>query len=131
MQGELGTSHAYEFGGDYRPSPHYSQGVLAADFTWREAEGGYRIDNIVLGDPWNRRATSPLSMPGVDVRAGDILLAINGQRLSASLSPEQLLVNQADTGDSAHPGPAPARWGCGRRRTAVCTHAGGRRSSGG
>jgi tricorn protease len=96
MQGELGTSHAYEFGGDYRPSPHYSQGVLAADFTWSEAEGGYRIDNIVLGDPWNRRATSPLRGPGVDVRAGDVLLAINGQRLSASLSPEQLLVNQAD-----------------------------------
>ncbi len=40
MQGELGSSHAYEFGGDYRPSPHYSQGVLAADFTWdAEAQG--------------------------------------------------------------------------------------------
>lgn len=95
MQGELGTSHAYEFGGDYRPSPHYSQGALAAEFTWSEADGGYRIHGIVLGDAWNRRATSPLSAPGVDVREGDILLAINGQRLTPSLSPEQLLVNQA------------------------------------
>src|SRR5690606_4068840 len=26
MQGELGTSHAYEMGGDYRIGPNYSQG---------------------------------------------------------------------------------------------------------
>ena len=96
MQGELGTSHAYEFGGDYRPSPHYSQGALAAELTWSPADDGYRIDNIIEGDAWNRRATSPLTAPGVDVRAGDILLAINGQRLRADLSPAQLLVNQAD-----------------------------------
>ena len=33
MQGELGTSHAYEFGGDYRPWPNYRQGFLGVD--WR------------------------------------------------------------------------------------------------
>ena len=31
MQGELGTSHAYELGGDYRPSPVWTQGHLGAD----------------------------------------------------------------------------------------------------
>ena len=31
MQGELGTSHAYELGGDYRPTPRYFQGFLGAD----------------------------------------------------------------------------------------------------
>jgi len=95
MQGELGTSHAYEFGGDYRASPHYSQGVLGAEFVWDAAAGGYRIQNIVEGDPWNPTATSPLAAPGVDVRAGDILLAVNGQRLDETTSPAQLLVNQA------------------------------------
>jgi tricorn protease len=95
MQGELGTSHAYEFGGDYRSSPHYSQGVLGAEFVWDEAAAGYRIENIVEGDPWRAEATSPLAAPGVDVRAGDILLAVNGQRLDAVTAPAQLLVNQA------------------------------------
>ncbi len=95
MQGELGTSHAYEFGGDYRPSPHYTQGVLGADLIWDAEAGGYRIENIVEGDAWNPHATSPLAAPGVDIAAGDILLAINGQRLDATLAPAQLLVNQA------------------------------------
>lgn len=95
MQGELGTSHAYEFGGDYRPAPYYSQGVLGAEFVWDATAGGYRIENIIEGDPWRAEATSPLAAPGVDVRAGDILLAVNGQRLDATTSPAQLLVNQA------------------------------------
>ena len=31
MQGELGTSHAYEYGGDYRVPPQYQRGFLGAD----------------------------------------------------------------------------------------------------
>ena len=34
MQGELGTSHAYEWGGDYRVPPQYQRGFLGADFAW-------------------------------------------------------------------------------------------------
>ena len=30
MQGELGTSHAYEIGGDYRQPPDYALGILGA-----------------------------------------------------------------------------------------------------
>jgi tricorn protease len=95
MQGELGSSHAYELGGDYRLSPHYSQGVLAADFDWDAEAEGYRISNIVVGDSWEEEGSSPLARPGVDVSEGDVLLAINGQRLDADTSPAQLLVNQA------------------------------------
>ena len=96
MQGELGSSHAYEFGGDYRSSPHYSQGVLAADFTWDAAgQAAIVISEIVVGDSWQEEGSSPLLAPGVDVREGDVLLAINGQRLDAETSPDHLLVNQA------------------------------------
>jgi tricorn protease len=95
MQGELGSSHAYEYGGDYRSSPHYSQGVLGADLTWDPEAGGYRISNIVIGDSWEEESTSPLAAPGIDIREGDVLLAINGQRLDAETSPAQLLVSQA------------------------------------
>lgn len=95
MQGELGTSHAYEFGGDYRPRPVYSQGFLGADATWDEAAGGYRLENFIQGDPWDSQSHSPLAAPGVDVQEGDILTAINGQPLSAEVHPAHLLVNQA------------------------------------
>jgi len=32
LQGELGTSHAYEIGGEYRPGPDYRQGFLGVDW---------------------------------------------------------------------------------------------------
>ena len=96
MQGELGTSHAYESGGDYRQlRPYYGQGFLGASFAWDAEVGGYRLGEILIGDPWNRRATSPLAAPGVDVRPGDVLLAINGQRLNEQIGPAQLLMNLA------------------------------------
>ncbi len=95
MQGELGTSHCYEFGGDYRAEPRYQVGKLAADFSWDAARKGYRIARIVRGDAWSARTSSPLTAPGVDVREGDILLAIDGRRLSAGLPPPAALVNRA------------------------------------
>jgi tricorn protease len=95
LQGELGTSHAYEVGGAYRQGPNYRQGFLGVD--WEEdGEGrGYRIGRIVRGDPWNPGASSPLLGPGVDVRPGDLVVAINGQPLGPRASPAQRLVNQA------------------------------------
>lgn len=95
MQGELGTSHAYEFGGDYRSQPRYAQGYLGAPLAWDEDAGGYRIGEFVVGDPWDLRHSSPLADPGVDVRPGDVILAVNGQRVDRATGPLQLLVNQA------------------------------------
>jgi tricorn protease len=95
MQGELGTSHAYEFGGDYRSRPYYGQGFLGAELTWDPEAGGYRVGELLVGDPWESEATSPLTAPGVNIQPGDVIVAINGQPLDAETSPAQLLVNQA------------------------------------
>lgn len=95
MQGELGTSHAYEYGGDHRVPPQYQRGFLGADLTWDGARGGYRIDRIYRGDSWNRESDSPLAEPGHDLRDGDLIVAIGGKRLSATVTPAQLLVNGA------------------------------------
>jgi tricorn protease len=95
MQGELGTSHAYEMGGDYRWRPYYGQGFLGAPLIWDEAANGYRLGELVLGDPWKSNASTPLAGAGLDIQPGDVLIAINGQRLSAQVGPAQLLVNQA------------------------------------
>jgi tricorn protease len=47
MQGELGTSHCYEMGGDYRPEPTYQRGYLGADFEYDEQNGAWKIKKIV------------------------------------------------------------------------------------
>jgi tricorn protease len=96
MQGELGTSHAYEFGGEYRERPHYAQGSLGCDWRFDEANGSYVISRIVRGDTWAPDTTSPLLAPGINVAEGDAVLAINGQPVTRERGPQQLLVNQAD-----------------------------------
>jgi tricorn protease len=95
MQGELGTSHAYEFGGDYRPQPNYNQGYLGADFTYAGDSEGWQITRIVQGDVWDEKADSPLNAPGINVKAGDRLLAVNGRRLHPNFSPQMALVDLA------------------------------------
>ncbi len=96
MQGELGTSHAYEYDGHYRWPPYFNQGFLGATLTWEAAARGYRISDLIVGDPWEANTTSPLAAPGVDIQPGDLLLAINGQRVDEKVGPAQLLVNQAN-----------------------------------
>jgi tricorn protease len=95
MQGELGTSHAYEWGGDYREPPQYQRGFLGADLRWDAERGAYRIERIYRGDSWNRESDSPLAEPGLNVNEGDCIVAIGGTRLSESVSPDRLLVNAA------------------------------------
>jgi tricorn protease len=96
VQGELGTSHAYEVGGEYRQRPQYKQGFLGTDWSYDTENDRYRIARIVQGDPSDSKATSPLTSPGLNVHAGDAVLAINGQRVRPNRSPQELLVNQAD-----------------------------------
>jgi tricorn protease len=93
MQGELGTSHAYEWGGDYREPPQYQRGFLGADLRWDEDRGGYCIARIYRGDSWNRETDSPLAEPGLNVHEGDCIVAIDGKRLSRDVAPGRLLVN--------------------------------------
>lgn len=95
MQGELGTSHAYESAGDYRSHPRYSQGSLAVNWRHDAQQNRYRIAHIVKGDLADPYATSPLNSPGLNIKVGDAVLAINGQRLTAGQPPQALLVNQA------------------------------------
>lgn len=97
LQGELGTSHAYEYGGDYRKQPLYKQGFLGIDCSFNKKLGGYSIDHIVSGDTWNESASSPLARLGMNVQKGEVLLAINGRALSAKCTPNELLVHQAQT----------------------------------
>jgi tricorn protease len=95
MQGELGTSHAYSSGGDHRETPSYPVGFLGADLAWDDAAAGYRVDRFLRGDPWAANEACPLRAPGVELEAGSVITAVNGQKLSATVTPHQALMQQA------------------------------------
>ena len=95
LQGELGTSHTYEQGGEYRHGPYYRQGTLGVDWSYDAEHERYRIAHIIKGDPSDPAATSPLTSPGLNISAGDAVLAINGQPVGPQRIPQELLVNQA------------------------------------
>lgn len=95
MQGELGTSHAYEYFGDYRRPPVYKVGLLGAELSFDERSGGYKITRILRGDSWNRDADSPLAEPGLRVREGEIIVGVGGHAVSRERTVEALLLNYA------------------------------------
>lgn len=97
MQGELGTSHAYEIGGDYRLPPKYRQGHLGADFEYNSQRQGYAIKAITYGDVWNNGKGSPLAAPGVNLQTGDVITAVGSRALNEHVTPGELLVHQADS----------------------------------
>jgi tricorn protease len=96
MQGELGTSHAYEAGGDYRRPPPVTLGQLAAELALADDGASFAISRIVQGDPWDASADSPLNAVGVQAKAGERIVAVNGQPVSHDRPPQALLVHQAN-----------------------------------
>ncbi len=94
MQGELGTSHAYEFGGDYRLSPNYTIGFLGADLTYDKSKKAFRIERILKGDTWDF-AAPPLLKPGLNIKEKMLIVEINGQKVIKGKSPGQMLLNHA------------------------------------
>jgi tricorn protease len=96
-QGELGTSHAYEMGGDHRRPPSVTLGNLAAEFVLASDGSSYEITRIVEGDPWDAAADSPLNAIGVQAKVGERVVAVNGQPVSRERPPQALLVHQANT----------------------------------
>jgi tricorn protease len=95
LHGELGTSHAYEIGGDHRRPPAMSLGHLGAELRPVADGQGYEIASVVQGDPWEKNADSPLNAVGVLAQPGERIVAVNGQAVTRERPPQALLVNQA------------------------------------
>jgi len=86
MISELNVGHAYVRGfGDVDPEPAVSVGMLGCDYA---LDGdAYRITRILEGGAWDADARGPLSQPGVDVKEGDYLLAVNRVPLDVTRDP--------------------------------------------
>lgn len=95
MVGELSNSHTYVNGPDETDMHRVSEGLLGVDYELDHATGIYRFKKIYPGENWDAQARSPLTEPGLNVKEGDYLLAVNGRPLKAPQSPDELLVNTA------------------------------------
>ena len=79
MISELHIGHAYVGGGDRIEAPRIKTGLLGAELSRDPASRAYKIDKILRGENWQTKTRSPLTELGVNVKAGDFILAVNGQ----------------------------------------------------
>jgi tricorn protease len=93
--GELGNSHTYVGGGDSPDLHAINVGVLGVDFEADSSTGFYRFKRIYPGENWDSALRSPLTEPGVNVKEGDYLLAVNGRPLRVPQNPYELFVDTA------------------------------------
>jgi tricorn protease len=115
--GELGTSHAYVTAapdGNGTADSDGAVGLLGADFE-PDAAGDWRIGRVIPGESSDPEARSPLAAPGAEVRAGDRLVAVNGQPVGPA-GPGPLL-----TGTAGKPVELTIADGDGERRRVVVT----------
>jgi tricorn protease len=82
MLSELTVGHSYSSPGDrfYTPKK-IGVGLLGADYL--VSENRYGIDKIFGGLNWNPDLRSPLTEPGLNIKKGDFILAVNGKDLTA------------------------------------------------
>jgi tricorn protease len=81
MLGRLTVSHLSTGGGDVPDVKRVQTGLLGADY--EAMNGRYRFARVYSGENWNPQLRAPLTQPGVNVRAGDYLLAVNGREVRA------------------------------------------------
>jgi tricorn protease len=116
MLSELRVGHSFTSPGPRLADPKYVPGgLLGADY--EVADGRYRFARIYGGLNWNRGLRSPLAEPGVDVKPGEYLLAVNGNDLKPPTSVYAPFENTAGKTVEITVGPNPT--GAGSRTVKV------------
>jgi tricorn protease len=106
MCSELAVGHHRVGGGDSPFEPKRVQvGLLGADY--EIANGRYRFKKVYGGLNWNPELRAPLTEPGVDVKAGEYLLAVDGQEVKPPANLYSFFENKADKIVEISVGPSP------------------------
>jgi len=105
MLGNLVLGHTYVSGGDVPEVTRVKGGLLGADFALQN--GRYRVAKVYSGENWNPQLRAPLTQPGVNVKAGEYILAINGKDLRATDNIYQALEATAGKSVVLRVGPNP------------------------
>ncbi len=94
MLGEFSVGHLRGNGGAIPRARRVTGGLLGADYTIRNNR--YCLAKIYSGGEFNPREKAPLAQPGLNLRAGDCILAINGQDVTGSIDIQQPLEGSAE-----------------------------------
>ncbi len=95
VQGELGSSHAYE-----EPPPRPVDelrrlGLLGADLE-RGDDGRWRVGRVLPGESSVPGARAPLLAPGASIGVGEVLIAVDGVPVDERFGPAHALVGAAN-----------------------------------
>jgi tricorn protease len=106
MLGELTVGHMFIFGGDVPQPNRVRGGLLGADY--RIENGRYRFSRVYSGESWNPQLRAPLTQPGVNVKAGEYLLAVNGRDVRSTDSVYRFFEGTAGKSIVIRVGPDPS-----------------------
>lgn len=96
MIAELACGHAYVNPGEVRQIERVAMGLLGAELSRDAKTGAYRIDHIIPGAPFSESLRSPLAEPGIGVKEGDYIIAIDGIPTSSTDNIYTLLAGKGD-----------------------------------
>ncbi|HEX8091771.1 MAG TPA: PDZ domain-containing protein, partial [Blastocatellia bacterium] len=105
MLNELTVGHMFIFGGDVPQPNRVRGGLLGADY--RIEDGRYRFARVYSGESWNPQLRAPLTQPGVNVKAGEYLLAVNGRDVRSTDSVYRFFEGTAGKSIAIRVGPDP------------------------
>jgi tricorn protease len=105
MLGGIEVGHLGVGGGDLPEVKRVPAGLLGADY--KVENGRYRFARIYNGENWNPQLKAPLTQPGVNVAAGDYLLAVGGREVSGRDNVYSFFENTAGKQVLLKVGPAP------------------------
>ena len=94
MISEVASGHCYVSPGEYPKPERIQMGLLGAEFS--KVKDGFRIDKILEGATYRPELRSPLTEPGLGVKEGDVITAIDGISLKDVDNLYQLLIGKAN-----------------------------------
>ncbi len=105
MLANINVLHMYVAGGKHPDLPSVKVGLLGADY--KIENGRYRFSRIFNGENWNPQLHAPLTEPGVNVKEGEYLLAVNGREVTANDNIYSLFLETAGKQTVLKVGPNP------------------------
>ena len=95
MIGEVACGHAYVNPGEMPKPERIPMGLLGAEMS-KNKNGFYRIDKIIPGAVYSKTLRSPLTEPGINVKEGEYIVAIDGIPTNSVKNIYELLIGKAN-----------------------------------
>lgn len=94
MLGELNVGHAYITSGESPEIPRIKTGLLGAQYSRDAGTGAFRMEKIFRGADWDSSLICPLRAPGVNAKAGEYIVEIDGIPASELTDVGQALIGK-------------------------------------